>query len=70
LRYTEGSPIRRIGHERWLRNLAVALGNALREAQSSSVKDELRQALSQRADHASPVVREHLQWALAQETVA
>ena len=30
LRYTEGSPIRRIGHERWLRNVAVALGNALR----------------------------------------
>ena len=30
LRVTEGSPIRRIGHERWLRNIAVALGNALR----------------------------------------
>ena len=32
LRHTEGSPIRRIGHERWRRNLAVALGNALRAA--------------------------------------
>ena len=32
LRHTEGSPIRRIGHERWLRNVAVALGNALRVA--------------------------------------
>ena len=30
LRFTEGSPIRRIGHERWLRNIAVAIGNALR----------------------------------------
>jgi epoxyqueuosine reductase len=30
LRFTEGSPIRRIGHERWLRNIAVAMGNALR----------------------------------------
>jgi epoxyqueuosine reductase QueG len=32
LRLTEGSPIRRIGHERWLRNIAVAMGNALRGA--------------------------------------
>jgi epoxyqueuosine reductase len=68
LRYTEGSAIRRIGHERWLRNLAVAMGNALREAKEAAVKTALRQALGQRADHASPLVREHLQWALAQET--
>ena len=33
---TEGGPIRRIGHERWLRNVAVALGNALRQADSAS----------------------------------
>jgi epoxyqueuosine reductase len=69
LRYTEGSAIRRIGHERWLRNLAVAMGNALRETQIAAVKNELRHALAQRSDHASPVVREHLQWALAQEAV-
>ena len=36
LRHTEGSPIRRIGHERWLRNVAVALGNALRGADSGA----------------------------------
>ena len=35
LHFTEGSPIRRIGHERWLRNIAVALGNALRGAAAS-----------------------------------
>ena len=66
---TEGSPIRRIGHERWLRNLAVAMGNALRETQIAAVKNELRHALAQRTDHDSSVVREHLQWALAQEAV-
>jgi epoxyqueuosine reductase len=52
-----------------LRNLAVAMGNALRETQIAAVKNELRHALAQRTDHASPVVREHLQWALAQEAV-
>jgi epoxyqueuosine reductase len=58
LRRTEGSAIRRIGHERWLRNLAVALGNA---EPSSAV----REALSARADHPSELVREHVRWALA-----
>ena len=62
LRYTEGSPIRRIGHERWLRNVAVALGNALRGADA----DPLRAALAHRAEDASPLVREHVAWALAQ----
>ena len=60
LRYTEGSPIRRIGHERWLRNIAVALGNALRAAP----KPALRAALAARAEHPSPLVREHVAWAL------
>jgi epoxyqueuosine reductase len=63
LRLTEGSAIRRIGHERWLRNVAVALGNALRE-QADPV---IRSALQQRAAHASELVREHVAWALAQE---
>ena len=59
---TEGSPIRRIGHERWLRNIAVALGNALR-----STGDEVfRAALRTRAEHPSALVREHVAWALAQ----
>jgi epoxyqueuosine reductase len=62
LRHTEGGPIRRIGHERWLRNVAVAIGNALR------VQDDpaLRAALQPRAEHPSAIVREHVAWALAQ----
>jgi epoxyqueuosine reductase len=62
LRYTEGSPIRRIGHVRWLRNLAVAAGNALRQADDAA----LRQALHAHLTHTNEVVREHMQWALAQ----
>jgi epoxyqueuosine reductase len=53
-----GSPIRRIGYERWLRNLAVGLGNA----PSSS---EVVTALRARLDHPSALVREHVQWALS-----
>jgi epoxyqueuosine reductase len=66
LRYTEGSPIRRIGHVRWLRNLAVAAGNALRHTDDALAKDSeaLRQALQAHLTHASEVVREHVQWAL------
>jgi epoxyqueuosine reductase len=59
---TEGSAIRRIGHERWLRNGAVASGNALRQRDDP----ELRAALAAWTDHPSEVVREHVQWALAQ----
>ncbi len=62
----EGSPIRRIGHERWLRNLAVALGNALAEA-SEPARCALREALLRRREDPSPMVREHVEWALAQE---
>ncbi len=61
LRITSGSPIRRIGHERWLRNIAVALGNALRAGGS----EELRHALELRRNHPSALVREHVLWALA-----
>ncbi len=53
-----GNPIRRIGHERWLRNIAVALGNARDSA-------ETRLALASHAHHPSPIVREHVAWALA-----
>jgi epoxyqueuosine reductase len=53
-----GSAIRRIGHERWLRNIAVALGNA-------PTGPHVIQALQSRASHASALVREHVQWALA-----
>ena len=54
----EGSAIRRIGHERWLRNIAVALGNA-------PASDAVKAALRSRADHGSALVREHVAWALA-----
>jgi epoxyqueuosine reductase len=54
-----GSAIRRIGHERWLRNIAVALGNA---PTSPSVVAALRG----RAEHSSELVREHVAWALMQ----
>ncbi|MFZ2305813.1 MAG: tRNA epoxyqueuosine(34) reductase QueG [Rhodoferax sp.] len=60
LQRTEGSPIRRIGHERWQRNIAVALGNALSQG------DELRAAVQALAEHPNALVREHLQWALEQ----
>jgi epoxyqueuosine reductase len=67
LRYTEGSPSRRIGHERWLRNLAVAAGNALRQTEDTALgADPLNQALQAHLAHPSQVVREHVQWALTQ----
>ena len=63
LRRTEGSPIRRIGHARWQRNIAVAMGNALRQGDDPTV----RAALSAQAGHADPVLREHVAWALMQK---
>jgi epoxyqueuosine reductase len=61
-RRLEGSPIRRIGHERWLRNLAVGLGNA---AATAPGDPDIVAALRARADHPSELVREHVAWALA-----
>lgn len=61
----EGSPIRRIGHERWLRNIAVALGNALRASPDGVSRDRMSAALRRRATHPSALVREHVQWALS-----
>lgn len=66
LQHTEGSPIRRIGHERWLRNVAVGLGNALGCAPDASTAASLAAALQSRANSDSALVREHTQWALAQ----
>ena len=57
LRRTEGSAIRRLGFERWLRNLAVALGNA-------PASTEVRAALQTRESYPSALIREHVQWAL------
>lgn len=53
-----GSPIRRIGHERWLRNLAVGLGNGPADAEAVA-------ALRAHAAYPSALVREHVAWALA-----
>ncbi len=61
-RFMQGSAIRRIGHERWLRNLAVGLGNALRASDTEPV----RAALLRRRDDPSALVREHVEWALLQ----
>ena len=56
----EGSAIRRIGYERWSRNLAVGLGNAARDA-------AIVAALHARADDRSPLVREHVAWAISRQ---
>jgi epoxyqueuosine reductase len=61
LQRTEGSAIRRSGYENWLRNIAVALGNAARDESAIA-------ALQSRAQHESAIVREHVAWALAQHT--
>jgi epoxyqueuosine reductase len=55
-----GSPIRRIGHERWLRNIAVALGNA-------PPAPAIAAALGARLAHPSALVREHVAWALTRQ---
>ncbi|WP_130434650.1 tRNA epoxyqueuosine(34) reductase QueG [Rivibacter subsaxonicus] len=65
LRLTEGSAIRRIGYGRWRRNLAVALGNAWRD----SGDERIAQALTGARDAATPLVQEHIDWALAQREV-
>jgi epoxyqueuosine reductase len=56
---TEGSPIRRIGHEQWQRNIAVALGNGPSNAETIS-------ALNDTLPNASELLAEHIQWALNQ----
>jgi epoxyqueuosine reductase len=63
----QGSAIRRIGYESWLRNLAVGMGNALRasrDALSAEAREAIVEALRRRADDPSALVREHVQWAL------
>ncbi len=57
LRRTEGSAIRRLGHARWLRNIAVAMGNA---GPSAAIDEALRARL----DHPDAMVVEHVRWAL------
>ncbi|WP_288825282.1 tRNA epoxyqueuosine(34) reductase QueG [uncultured Paraburkholderia sp.] len=63
----QGSAIRRIGYESWLRNLAVGMGNALRaprESLSADARKAIVEALQRRAGDSSHAVREHVQWAL------
>lgn len=60
LKNTAGSPLRRAGYERWLRNLAVGLGNAPSDP-------EIQQALASRRDQVSELVREHIDWALERQ---
>lgn len=60
LKYTEGSAIRRIGHGCWLRNIAVALGNA---PKNTAIIAALREKLA----HPDPMVKEHVAWALLQQ---
>ena len=77
LHFTEGSPVRRIGHARWLRNVAVAMGNFLSKPEiavpkyqqpaiEKTAKTQTLLALQSRANHASALVREHVAWALTQ----
>ena len=56
----QGSPIRRIGYERWLRNIAVALGNAERTL-------DVAKALQSRLNYPNEMVRMHVKWAMTQE---
>ena len=58
LRNTSGTALRRITHEQWLRNVAVAIGNGPRDQAALEV-------LTDRLAHPSPMVREHVVWALA-----
>jgi epoxyqueuosine reductase len=63
LRHTEGSAIRRIGYSRWRRNLAVGLGNGLRQRDDAAT----RSALAGSIDSADELVREHIAWAVQQQ---
>ena len=66
----QGSAIRRIGHARWLRNLAIGLGNALREPLSNVDRMAVRDALQQRRGRCGAMVNRHIDWALAQDREA
>ena len=66
LNLTQGSAIRRIGHARWIRNVALAAGNALRDAENISTEDAavLVNALVPWLSHPDPVVQEQVAWSL------
>jgi len=71
LKRTEGSAIRRIGYEAWLRNIAVALGNLLRDLLENETIDKvfsqnIIRVLENKRSHSSELVNEHIEWALLQ----
>jgi epoxyqueuosine reductase len=71
LKKMEGSAIRRIGYEAWLRNIAVAMGNLMRNLVENKTIDEetprnITRVLEEKKSHASELVREHIEWALLQ----
>ncbi len=69
LKRMEGSAIRRIGYQRWRRNLAVAMGNALRsDSLSVEAKEEMTVVLREALAHEGELVQEHVVWALVVET--
>jgi epoxyqueuosine reductase len=65
-----GSAIHRIGFERWQRNLAVGMGNALAHTRDAAHARVLVRALEAKRDHPSALVREHVEWALSQRVMA
>lgn len=60
---TRGSPIRRIGYNSWIRNIAVAMGNTCKN--NSEIHQATLHALLSRRDFPSPMVREHIEWAIS-----
>ena len=62
LEKTAGSSIRRIGYECWQRNLAIGLGNA-------DSSPEIKAALQKKINHPSALIKEHVEWALAQQKI-
>ena len=69
LKFTEGSPIRRIGHERWQRNIAVAMGNALGAGLADDQRRLMLRGLANALANCEGLVSEHAAWALAQDAV-
>jgi epoxyqueuosine reductase len=65
-----GTAIRRIGHAQWLRNIAIALGNALRATPDPVARTEIVAVLHAHTHHPSDVVREHVEWAVAQAGIS